>query len=430
MRKRDEPLHPATTIRAMNDGAASRAGHATNYLGDGAVSHTLSTTLELAAMAIGFAQARLHILDEQHQYVLAAFGDADSVGLVVDRAATTCRVVVDTAAPLVIDDASSPTADPALTSPLTAAGLRTYVGVPLFSREHTAIGTLCLTDTVPKAVSGSDVTLLQKYARVVEEQLELQRDRTRLPDDTGLDDVAAALARGEIQPWFQAIVDPADGAVHGFEALSRWIHPVHGPLTPANFLPAVRSTDIMLDIDLDILRASATAVHAHSDTIGDDVLLHVNIEGGHLHRPARLARLLEAVDAAELPTERLCVEIIESTVGDDDHTISALETLRGKGVHVVVDDLGRGWSSLSRLVHWSIDGFKLDASLTASLGGPAVDHLLRGLIDHGKANGLMVIAEGIETAQQRDALVELGCPEAQGFLFQRPGPVPVIPDVT
>ncbi|GAA1910162.1 sensor domain-containing phosphodiesterase [Williamsia serinedens] len=411
----------------MTDGAASRAGHATNYLRDGAVSRTLSTTLELAAMAVGFAQARLHILDEHHQYVLAAYGDADSVGLVVDRESTTCRAVVDSAEPLVIADATTATADPALVTPLTAAGLRTYVGVPLFSREHTAIGTLCLTDTDPKAVSGSDVTLLQKYARVVEEQLELQRDRTRLPDDTGLDDVAAALARGEIQPWFQAIVDPSDGTVQGFEALSRWIHPLHGPLTPAHFLPAVRATDIMLDIDLDILRAAATALHGQASTVGDDVLLHVNIEGGHLHRPARLARLLDAVRDAALPSERLCVEIIESTVGDDDNTLSALEALRSNGVHVVVDDLGRGWSSLSRLVHWSIDGFKLDASLTSSLGSPAVDHLLRGLIEHGRANGLMVIAEGIETPQQRDALVELGCPEAQGFLFQRPGPVPTIP---
>lgn len=411
----------------MTDGAAARAGHATNYLRDGAVSRTLSTTLELAAMAVGFAQARLHILDEHHQYVLAAYGDAASVGLVVDRDATTCRAVVDSAEPLVIADATTDTADPTLTGPLTAAGLRTYVGVPLFSREHTAIGTLCLTDIDPKAVSGSDVTLLQKYARVVEEQLELQRDRTRLPDDTGLDDVAAALARGEIQPWFQAIVDPSDGTVHGFEALSRWIHPLHGPLTPAHFLPAVRATDIMLDIDLDILRAAATALHGQASTVGDDVLLHVNIEGGHLHRPARLARLLDAVRDAALPSERLCVEIIESTVGDDDNTLSALEALRSNGVHVVVDDLGRGWSSLSRLVHWSIDGFKLDASLTSSLGSPAVDHLLRGLIEHGKANGLMVIAEGIETPQQRDALVELGCPEAQGFLFQRPGPVPTIP---
>ena len=377
----------------MIDGAASRAGHATNYLGDGAVSVTLSTTLELAAEALGFPHARLHILDEKNQYVLAAFGDPESVGFVVDRAATTCRAVVDSAQPLVITDAEAAGVDPSLTSPLNAAGLRTYVGVPLFSREHTAVGTLCLTDTVPHAVTTSHVTLLQKYARVVEEQLELQRDRTRLPDDSGLDDVASALSRGEIQPWFQAIVAPADGTVLGFEALSRWIHPVHGALTPAHFLPAVRATDIMLDLDLDILGTASDLMRAHEATIGDGAILHVNIEGGHLHRPARLDRLLAAVRDAALPAERLAVEIIESTVGDDDHTQTALDTLRGLGVHVVVDDLGRGWSSLSRLVHWSIDGFKLDASLTSSLGTPAVDHLIRGLIDHGAANGLVVIAE-------------------------------------
>ncbi|WP_299573674.1 EAL domain-containing protein [uncultured Williamsia sp.] len=413
----------------MNDGAASRAGHATNYLGDGPVSATLSTTLELAALAVGFSHARLHILDEQHQYVLAAYGDPDSVGLVVDRSTTTCRAVVDSAEPLVIGDAQTAPVDPALTTPLTAAGLRTYVGVPLFSREHTAIGTLCVTDPVPHSISAADVTLLQKYARVVEEQLELQRDRTRLPDDTGLDDVAAALSRGEIQPWFQAIVDPSDGAVRGFEALSRWVHPVHGVLTPAHFLPAVRATDIMLDLDLDILRAAADLMRAHEATLGDELVLHVNIEGGHLRRSARLQRLLDALRGAAMPPERLAVEIIESTVGDDDHTHRALETVRDLGVHVVVDDLGRGWSSLSRLVHWSIDGFKLDASLTSSLGTPAVDHLIRGLIDHGSANGLIVIAEGIETAAQNRALVAMKCPQAQGFLFQRPGPVPVIPDL-
>lgn len=91
----------------------------------------------------------------------------------------------------------------------------------------------------------------------------------------------------------------------------------------------------------------------------------------------------------------------------------------------MIDDVGRGWSSLSRMITWPIDGFKIDASLTAGLGTDVVDHLLSGLISHAAANNLSVIAEGIETPEQVTSLVALHCPLAQGYHFQVPQPYPI-----
>ncbi|MGU3292793.1 sensor domain-containing phosphodiesterase [Williamsia sp. M5A3_1d] len=404
----------------MNDRSSSRGGNAANYVDPNAVSAALTTTLELAARAVGYPIALLHILDDENQYVLASHGIRGADGVVTRRQATTCREVVDTGQPLVITDATESTIDDSLLDPLRRAGLRTYVGVPLFSREHTAIGTLCLTDTEPHELDADGLTLLQKYARVLEEQLELQRDREVTAGVYPLDEIITGLQRGEIRPYFQAIVDPRTRRTHGYEALCRWVHPTDGLLPPSRFLPAVRDTDIMLDIDLSVMRTAMTVMAGSADTV-----LHVNIDGAHLIRPARLQLLRDAVSEGALPAERLCLELVESATLDDDPAIEAISALRALGTHIVIDDVGRGWSSLSRMITWPIDGFKIDASLTAGLGTDVVDHLLSGLITHAEANDLSVIAEGIETPEQVTSLVALHCPLAQGYHFQIPQPYPI-----
>lgn len=404
----------------MNDRSSSRGGNATNYVDPKAVSAALTTTLELAARAVDFSMAILHILDDENQYVLAAHGVHGAIGTVTPRQNTTCREVVDTGRPLVIADATNSTINESLLDPLRKAGLRTYVGVPLFSREHTAIGTLCLTDTEVRELDVDDLTLLQKYARVLEEQLELQRDREVTAGVYPLDEIITGLQRGEIRPYFQAIVDPRTRRMHGYEALCRWMHPTDGLLPPSRFLPAVRDTDIMLDIDLSVMRIAMTVMAGSSDTV-----LHVNVDGAHLIRPARLHLLLDAVAEGALPPERLCLELVESATLDDTEAIEAISALRALGTHIVIDDVGRGWSSLSRMITWPIDGFKIDASLTAGLGTDVVDHLLSGLISHAAANNLSVIAEGIETPEQVTSLVALHCPLAQGYHFQVPQPYPI-----
>lgn len=280
----------------MNDRSSSRGGNATNYVDPKAVSAALTTTLELAARAVDFSMAILHILDDENQYVLAAHGVHGAIGTVTPRQNTTCREVVDTGRPLVIADATNSTINESLLDPLRKAGLRTYVGVPLFSREHTAIGTLCLTDTEVRELDVDDLTLLQKYARVLEEQLELQRDREVTAGVYPLDEIITGLQRGEIRPYFQAIVDPRTRRMHGYEALCRWMHPTDGLLPPSRFLPAVRDTDIMLDIDLSVMRIAMTVMAGSSDTV-----LHVNVDGAHLIRPARLHLLLDAVAEGALP---------------------------------------------------------------------------------------------------------------------------------
>ncbi|GAA1457265.1 sensor domain-containing phosphodiesterase [Williamsia maris] len=407
----------------MNDRSRTRGGPAGNYLDPASVSPVLNTTLELAATAAGYPVALLHILDDENQHVLAAYGIEGLVGAVTNRQSTTCKEVVDTGRPLVITDASEPGLDPSLTAPLVAAGMRTYVGVPLFSREHTAIGTLCMTDTVGHDIGPEDVQILQKYAKVLEEQLELQRDRTVTTDAYSIEEIVDAMSRDEIRPWFQAIVDPRTRRTHGYEALCRWLHPTDGVLSPARFLPTVRSTDIMLDLDLQVLR-QAMAMMLEHDTADEQTVLHANIDGAHLIRPQRIEMLTSVISESDFPTDRLRIELIESATLDDSVAAQAISKLRAIGAQIVIDDVGRGWSSLSRMVTWPIDGFKIDASLTSGLGTRVVDHLLTGLIEHADANDLVVIAEGIETPEQVRSLVALQCPLAQGYHFQVPQPDP------
>ncbi len=406
----------------MNDRSRTRGGPAGNYVDPACISPVLNTTLELAARAAGHPIAVLYILDDRDQHALAAYGIEGVVGSVTDRQCTASRAVVDTGRPVVISDADDPRIDPSLTAPLVANGLRTYVGVPLFSREHTAIGTLCVTDTVGRDSGPEEVEMLQKYASVIEEQLELQRDRTVATDNYSIEEIIDAMSSGEIRPWFQAIVDPRTRRTHGYEALCRWMHPTDGVLSPGRFLPAVRSTDIMLDLDLAILR-QAMDVMVHYDAT-EHTVLHANIAGAHLIRPERIEMLTAVITASAYPAARLRLELVESASLDDNGAAHAISTLRAIGGQVVIDDVGRGWSSLSRMVTWPIDGFKIDASLTSGLGTSVVDHLLTGLIEHGNANDLVVIAEGIETPEQVRSLVALQCPLAQGFHFQVPQPDP------
>ncbi|MBT0568554.1 EAL domain-containing protein [Williamsia sp. CHRR-6] len=402
----------------------SRGGPAGNYTALTRVSPVLTSTLELAANALGYPIAAVHILDDRQQFVLASYGTPDGrVGSVSGRDETICSVVVDSGEPVMIPDATDASVDRRCAQPVLDSDLRSYAGVPLFSREHTAIGTLCLGDPNPNELTETQMSVLGKYGRVIEEQLELQRDRAASTARYSVDDVLEAMDAGQISPWFQAIVDPRTREIRGYEALSRWMHPDHGLVGPAEFLPAIASTDIVLDLDLDMLARAATMM---MQTCPDNRTspLHVNVDGAHLERRYRLDMLIEAITSSPFPTELIRVELIESATLDDASAAASITRLRETGAQVVIDDLGRGWSSLSRMINWPIDGFKIDASLTAGLGTPMVDHLLTGLVEHAEANHLLVIAEGIETDAQVHSLNALNCPLAQGYRFQVPQPAP------
>ncbi|MEZ0165835.1 putative bifunctional diguanylate cyclase/phosphodiesterase [Kineococcus sp. LSe6-4] len=248
-------------------------------------------------------------------------------------------------------------------------------------------------------------------------------------DEGLLEDLRTALREGTLQAVLQPVVVPGAGPgatrLVGVEALARWTHPVRGPVSPAVFIPLAEANDLIADLDRVVIRrACADAVELRR-AVGQDLFLTVNASGRHLVDPDFLQDLLATATETGWPLSGLVVEVTESTVESaSDATRDTLEELRAVGVRVAIDDFGTGYSALSQLDTMPADFLKLDAHFTAQLTvSDRRRALLAGLLRMSTDLGLVVIAEGVETGEQEQALLALGCPLAQGYWYQRPQPV-------
>ena len=240
-----------------------------------------------------------------------------------------------------------------------------------------------------------------------------------------LEDFREALASGGLRVALQPIVDPGTGTTIGVEALARWTHPTRGPVSPVEFIPLAEANGLVKELDLAITRLACADSVRLRRTLGRDLLLTVNASGRHLVDPDFVQDLLQVLADTGWLARDLVVEVTESTVeAASSATRDTLEELRAIGVRVAIDDFGTGYSAFSQLDALPADFLKLDkdftSQLTASVRRRAV---LGGLLRMSEELGLAVIAEGVETAEQQQALVALGCPLAQGYLFHRPLPV-------
>jgi EAL domain-containing protein (putative c-di-GMP-specific phosphodiesterase class I) len=203
---------------------------------------------------------------------------------------------------------------------------------------------------------------------------------------------------------------------------------VHGQVPPATFIPlAERAGLIGALTELVLDRATAQAARWLSD--GLDVPVAVNVSPSSL-RDGRFAEsVLEQLHQAGLPPALLEIEITEAAVADRTDTILGnLARLRETGVRVAVDDFGTGYSSLSYLKELPVDTLKIDRSFVSGLDGPGTGReIVRAICALATSLGLGVVAEGVETAEISDQLVQVGCSVHQGFLHHRPAPAP---DVT
>lgn len=247
-----------------------------------------------------------------------------------------------------------------------------------------------------------------------------------------LDDMAAdrlaihaalreGLTRGEVAAFFQPIVDLRTGRIVGQEALARWHHPTRGLLLPGAFLAGVDRSPVGVTLGEEILRQACTAA-AGWDGAG----VHVNVSAHHLATPRFAAYVATCLATAGLAPSQLVLEITESLVLTASRsTLKATADLHDLGVELCLDDFGTGYSSVTALHSLPIGAFKIDRSFVKGIGtDPASSGLVDGLVSLGTRMGLDVVAEGVETVEQHDWLVEHGCPRAQGYLFGRPTPEP------
>ncbi|SEO90490.1 putative bifunctional diguanylate cyclase/phosphodiesterase [Trujillonella endophytica] len=235
------------------------------------------------------------------------------------------------------------------------------------------------------------------------------------------EDLPGACARGELAVAFQPVVSLVEQRIVGVEALLRWRHPELGEVPPAEFVPIAERAGVIGELQRWALDQAARAAVA-LPVLHAPLRLGVNISASHVAARTLVGDVAAVLQCTGLAPERLILEITEATLmaGTDDIAVD-VEALRLMGVHVALDDFGTGHSSLTHLSALPIDVLKLDRDFVARVDrDPRSRALCESVIAIGRALGLDVVAEGVETPAQLGVLRGLGCGFAQGFLLSRP----------
>ena len=229
-----------------------------------------------------------------------------------------------------------------------------------------------------------------------------------------------ALDRDELALDFQPLVGIRVNEVTCFEALLRWKHPVHGMITPTEFIPVAEETGLIMRMGEWALRSACCEAAHWPQTIR----VAVNLSPVQFRNPGLMQVVTGALSYSGLDAGRLELEITESVLLQDDQTnFATLWELRQLGVRIALDDFGTGFSSLSYLLRFPFDKIKIDRSFVTGLPDRTESKaVIRAVVSMSRSLGISVTAEGVETAGQLDALRRLGCNDVQGYLFSRPVP--------
>ena len=237
-------------------------------------------------------------------------------------------------------------------------------------------------------------------------------------------DLRRALERGEIELHYQPVISLADGRIAGLEALVRWQHPERGLLGPASFLAAAEDSQLILPIGHRSIKHAciAAAGWQELDPDGPPTRIAINVSARQLTDPTLPATLEAAIQASGIEPVTIELEMTETALLEEseapEHCLSGLKAL---GVRLILDDFGTGFSSLGYLRRFPLDGIKLDRSFVEDLAEPSADSaIVRAVVEMAGALGLEVVAEGVENAEQLEAVTNLGCHHAQGFHFSPP----------
>ncbi|MBE7212721.1 MAG: EAL domain-containing protein [Gluconacetobacter diazotrophicus] len=246
-----------------------------------------------------------------------------------------------------------------------------------------------------------------------------------------LDEVRQALLCGEIEPFFQPIVDLRTHAVRGVEALLRWHHPTRGILAPCSFQPALCDPDLSARLGTLMLNRSLRQLRDWDDAGIVLPCVNVNVSQSQLERGDELyGQVSDALRRLDLSPDRLKLEIVESAFlgHHPDAILRTISRFQRLGVLVALDDFGTGHASLTHLQKFAIGRIKIDRSFVADLAQPGSRAITRAIVELGATLGLRVVAEGVETREQLAFLLATNCDCGQGYLFSHPLPASRVPD--
>jgi len=238
-------------------------------------------------------------------------------------------------------------------------------------------------------------------------------------------DLRRAVEHGDIDVYFQPIVDLATEQVVGVEALSRWHDPKRGFVPPITFIPLAEESALIIDLGRSVLKQACSWITAWQLANPGEPLFYVsvNVSARQLQQP-EITREVALALAGGMAPGSLVLEITESVLMQDIETIlSRLHELRSLGVRLALDDFGTGYSSLSYLRLLPVDLLKIDRSFVSGLStGNDVHRLVEAIVALGETLGLESVAEGVEELEELEALRSIGCRMGQGFHFAKPMP--------
>ena len=238
-----------------------------------------------------------------------------------------------------------------------------------------------------------------------------------------LDQLHRAVDEGEFVLHYQPILNLKDGRVVGAEALLRWNHPSDGLVPPAVFLPLLEESGLIVQVGCWVIRDVVRQMQVWQMLYGRAMVdwVSVNVSPRQFNDPSPLVAALNEINEGGFPLDRLKMELTESAfMRNPEMSRGVLSELRDLGIQIALDDFGTGYSALGALRQYAVDTIKIDCDFTARLDTIEGKELVLALLKIAQIYGADVVAEGVETALQRDTLREAGCGFGQGFLFAKP----------
>ncbi|MGE0880991.1 MAG: putative bifunctional diguanylate cyclase/phosphodiesterase [Acidimicrobiia bacterium] len=301
--------------------------------------------------------------------------------------------------------------------PIEADGVRARVGASVgigisLDGHATALDLLRDADNAvhrAKALGGGRVEIFDDFAR---SELTANADLEQA--------LRIALDRDELDLHYQPVTDTTTGRLKGFEALARWERD-GVTVPPVDFIPVAEQSDLVIELGRWALRRATAQLAAWAAAgLYEDAYVAVNISGRHLLNPRFIDDVRAALDESGLDPRRLVVEITETViVGDIVTAVGHLDAVRALGVRVALDDFGTGYTSIGQLWRLPVDILKIDRAFVNHLESGNDEVIVKLMIDVAHTLGLGLIAEGVETEEQRSALRDLDCDAIQGWLVAK-----------
>ena len=232
-------------------------------------------------------------------------------------------------------------------------------------------------------------------------------------------ELRAALERKDLHVHYQPKVELKTNRITSVEALVRWTHPRLGPVSPADFVPVAEQAGLIVALGEFVMREACQQACEWRDAGFEGLRVSVNLSAQQLRTEEITFTVSNILEETGLEPHLLEVEITETLMIENKGVaIAALQQLKGVGVTVSLDDFGTGYSSLSYLNSFPIDTVKIDRAFVKAIGtDPSNAAITAAIISMAHILGLNVVAEGVETEEQRAFLLERGCDEMQGYLF-------------